>query len=212
MIFGFKIVNDTINLNVEEILKYPKLSIIYKRDKSTNKEIAHKEFLYINFLADKQGVCAKKGYSKKEAHLFAVRNSKLIDGYTPDREVKEAIEFIEDELNVNIVEDLINSTLKGLNISRKIVDTLIEEIGGKVNESKFVTTEMLATYDKAIKEFMKIAADIPNKISSLTDLLENYNKFESGTSKIRGGKEHRSSYDGYDDQEFVSSSSVERLS
>lgn len=210
MIFGFKIVNDKIELNVGEILKYPVLAHIYQRDKTTQKQMAYKEFMYICFCADKEGICAKKGYNKKETHMFAVNNSQLPNDYIPDANVKDAIRFCEDNLNTNVVEDLIRSTLRGLRISAKIVETLLDEQDKRISKND-VTPELLGIYDKSVKELIKIAADIPNRIESLTTLLNNYDKFTAGTNKLRGGQEYRSSYDGYDDEELDGSSKPERI-
>jgi hypothetical protein len=211
MIYAFKIVNDKIELNVTEILKFPILAQIYKRDKTTEKQTAYKEFMYICFCADKEGICAKKGYNKKETHLFAVSNSQLANDYIPDGYVKDAISFCEDNLNTNVVEDLIRSTLRGLRLSGKTIEILLEKVDERINKND-VTPEALGIYDKSVKELIKIAADIPNRIDNLMTLLNNYDKFSTGTNKLRGGQEYRSSYDGYDDKELNGSFETERIS
>ena len=50
MVHGFKIENDKLILDVEEILQYPLLQQIYARDDSKNKSFAEKEFRFILYL------------------------------------------------------------------------------------------------------------------------------------------------------------------
>jgi hypothetical protein len=142
--------------------------------------------------------------------MFAVNNSQLPNDYIPDANVKDAIRFCEDNLNTNVVEDLIRSALRGLRISAKTIEILLDEQDKRISKND-VTPEALGTYDKSVKELIKIAADIPNRIESLTTLLNNYDKFTAGTNKLRGGQEYRSSYDGYDDEELDGSSKPERI-
>ena len=47
MVHGFKIENDKLILDVEEILQYPLLQQIYARDDSKDKSFAEKEFRFI---------------------------------------------------------------------------------------------------------------------------------------------------------------------
>ena len=55
MVHGFKIENDKLILDVEEILQYPLLQQIYARDDSKDKSFAEKEFRFILYLSDRKG-------------------------------------------------------------------------------------------------------------------------------------------------------------
>ena len=55
MIHAFKIENDNLVLDVEEVLQYDILRDIYVRDNSKNKEFAYKEFRFIHIYITMKG-------------------------------------------------------------------------------------------------------------------------------------------------------------
>ena len=53
MVHLWKIVNDNLDLNVEELLKYPILANVYRADKSKDKFESKEYFKYIDFITKK---------------------------------------------------------------------------------------------------------------------------------------------------------------
>lgn len=70
MVHGFKIENDKLILDIEEILQYPLLQQIYARDDSKDKSFAEKEFRFILYLSDRKGYVTKAGLTKKKLMLM----------------------------------------------------------------------------------------------------------------------------------------------
>lgn len=209
MIHAFKIENDKLVLDVEEILQYKPLQTIYARDDSKDKEFAYKEFRFIHFIADRKGYVTKAGLTKKEAFAFARKNSDLPDDYIPDSVVIAAIDFIKKNLNITAVEDLITSTIKALNVSSRLVKVLTD--GAEDMMSKEITIKELADCESTLKKILEIASEIPDRVEALTDLNDKWDKIEKGVSSIRGGAVYRDSYDGTNDRASESSSEAEVL-
>ena len=192
MIHAFKIENDKLILDVEEILQYPLLQQIYSRDDSKDKSFAYKEFRFIHFIADRKGYITKAGLPKKEAYEFARINSELPEGYVPDKVIIAAIDFV-----------------KSLTLSGKLVRVLTEGIEDLM--SKEIKLEDLTTCEDTLKRIIKISNEIPDRINELTQLNEKWDKIEKGVTSIRGGAEYRDSYDGTNDRASDASDEVETL-
>lgn len=209
MVHAFKIENDNLELDIEQILQYPALSVIYKRDDSKDKSFAYKEFKFIHFLSDRKGYITKAGLNKVEAYKFAKENSGLSELYQPDKEVLEAIEFIKKNLNITAVEDLIASTIKGLKLSSKVIKVLTEGLEDIL--SKEVDTKDLITCEETLKKLIEISNDIPDRIEALGELNDKWDKMEKGVTSIRGGLSYRESYDGTNDRAVNASDEIETL-
>lgn len=210
MVHGFKIENDKLILDVEEILQYPLLQQIYARDDSKDKSFAEKEFRFILYLSDRKGYVTKAGLTKKEAYAYAKSNAGLNESYLPDKVVLSAIEFVKSNLNITAVEDLINSTIKSLNLSSKLVRTLTDGIEDLM--SKELEMKDLAFCEDTLKQIIKIANEIPARVESLTELNDKWDKIEKGVTSIRGGIEYRDSYDGTNDRASNAPNETETLS
>jgi hypothetical protein len=210
MVHGFKIENDKLILDVEEILQYPLLQQIYARDDSKDKSFAEKEFRFILYLSDRKGYVTKAGLTKKEAYAYAKSNAGLDESYLPDKVVLSAIEFVKSNLNITAVEDLINSTIKSLNLSSKLVRTLTDGIEDLM--SKELEMKDLAFCEDTLKQIIKIANEIPARVESLTELNDKWDKIEKGVTLIRGGAEYRDSYDGTNDRASNAPNETETLS
>lgn len=210
MIHAFKIENDKLVLDVEEILQYEPLQVIYARDDSKDKSFAYKEFRFIHFLSDRKGYVNKAGLSKKDAFEFARSNSNLPEGYVADKYVIRAIDFVKSKLNITAVEDLIVSTTKSLNLSTKLVRKLTNGIEDLLSSE--MKLEDLTKCEEILKEIIKISNEIPDRINNLTELNEKWDKIEKGVTSIRGGSEYRDSYDGTNDRAANASDKVETLS
>lgn len=210
MVHGFKIENDSLVLDVEEILQYPTLAEIYRRDDSKDKAFALKEFRFILFLADRKGYVTKAGLTKKEAIEYARRNAGLNDLYEPDALIFKAIEIIKKDMNITAVEDLISSTVKALNLSGKLVRGLTDGIESLMSKDNLELKDLAACED-TLKQIIKIANEIPERVDKLAELNDKWDKIEKGISTIRGGLEYRNSYDGTDDRAVDASDEAETL-
>lgn len=210
MIYAFKIENDKLELDLKQILMYPLLAKIYKRDTSDNKEFAYKEFKFIYFIADKKGYCRQAGLSKKEAIKYGIKNAGLDSRYEPDNIVLKAIELVKSQFNITPVEDLIETTIVGLNFTTKLVNMYSKALQDALDKGGD-DLEAISDSEKNLKGLLNATNDIPNRISKLVELREQWDKAEKGVSSIRGGKEYKASYDGVDERESISSDGVQSL-
>jgi len=203
MIHLWNVTGDTLNLNVSEILKYKELTVIYKRDNTDDKSFAHKEFRYIDFLSNREGYCIVNGLSKKEAHKHAVLNSNLHKDYIPDAFIKIAINKVYDELNGGVIEKLIDSTIRSLNLSAETVVQITnraEELLDKASGTDEDITKLITLTNQV----SQIAVGIPDKVTKLIELRKQYDTASKGTIQERGGKEYTASLDGAGDIEHDS--------
>lgn len=209
MIHALKIENDRIVLDVEEILQYPILRKIYVRDDSKGKDFAYKEFKFIHFLTDRKGYIVKAGLPKPDAYKYAIENSDLPSTYKPDADILKAIEFVTKNMNITPVEDLINSTIKALNLSGRVIKALTDSI--ETLTSGDIKLEDLQACEESLKQIIKISNEIPDRIEKLTELQAKWDKIEKGVVSIRGGGEYRDSYDGTDERTSNDAHEIEIL-
>ena len=209
MIHAFKIENDALILDVEEILQYQILRDIYARDNSKDKSFAHKEFKFIYFIADRKGYVTKAGLTKQEAYKYARENSNLPPSYKPDKVIIEAIEFVRSQMNITPVEDLINSTIKALNLSGRVVKALTDGI--ETLTSGDIKLEDLQACEESLKQIIRISNEIPDRVEKLTELQEKWDKIEKGVTSIRGGGDYSESYDGVNERTPGTTDEVEIL-
>ena len=196
MIHVWKVEGDTLEINKEALLQYPALAAILQRDHYAGKEMAHKEFKYINFIADRNGYCIINGLSKKESHEYAVQHSGLPTTYIPDAKVIAAIQLVLGSLNTTTVERSLQNTIKALHNSAKLADRMADMLEVKVDAA--TTNDMIQECLGTIKQIQSLAKDIPNQISVLIELQKSWaNEQKGGT--VRGGKTYSSSLDGDED-------------
>jgi len=201
--------NQTLVLNLREILKYNEFAIIYNRDKTNGKLQAHNEFKYIDFHSNRAGVPIVSGFNAKETHEFAIKHSNLSDKYLPDEHVKKAIKKAK-ELNSGVIEDMIDTIVAALHVSAKVVThakELMEDL-----ESKAKTVEEIQAIIKLTDVVVDMANTIPMKVKKLLELKDEYDKQEAKTSNTkRGGGELTESFDGGGFEKSDDTGQVERL-
>lgn len=208
MIHAFKIENDALTIDVQQILMYEPLAEIYKRDDSKNKEFAYKEFKYIYFIADNKGFIKRNGLKGREAHNYATSNANLNDSYEPDDVVKQAIKLVQSSLTSTPVEKLLDATVKGLNASATVVDMLTDYLYDVINNPEVDDKEVLSA-QASIKKLLDIAKEIPDMVDNLIELKDKYDKAERGIELLRGNVEYRPSYDGNDEGKLANDIPVE---
>lgn len=210
MIHAFKIENDSLIIDVQQVLMYEPLAVIYKRDDSPNKEFAFKEYKYIYFLADNKGFINRNGLKGRQAHLYATDNAGLRDSYEPDDVVKRAIQVVKNSLVSTPVEKLLDATIKGLNASTTVVDMIVDYLSDIIDNPESKSKDILAAQAN-IKSLIATAKEIPDMVDNLIELKDKYDKAERGINLLRGNKEYRPSYDGNDEGQFTSDLPVEVL-
>jgi len=201
---------NTLILNVSEILKYKELAIIYKRDESDDKAFARKEFRYIDFLSNREGYCVLNGLSKKDAHKHAVLNSNLHPDYKPDTFIKIAISKVYDELNGGVIEKLIDSAVRALNISASGIEQMTDKAEDIIDKASG-TDEDIAKLIGLLTQINTMSASIPVKVRTLLDLRKEYDISSKGTVIERGGKTYTPSLDGDGEVESIGSDEDDRM-
>jgi len=201
---------NTLILNVSEILKYKELAIIYKRDESDDKAFARKEFRYIDFLSNREGYCVLNGLSKKDAHKHAVLNSNLHPDYKPDTFIKIAISKVYDELNGGVIEKLIDSAVRSLNIASSGIVQMTDK-AEDIIEKASGTDEDIAKLIGLLTQINTMSASIPVKVRTLLDLRKEYDISSKGTVIERGGKTYTPSLDGDGEVESIGSDEDDRM-
>ena len=209
MIHVWRVEGAELVLNLKELLKYDEFKILYVRDTSNGKMLAHREFKYIDFIANRDSHCVREGFNEKEAHTFAVKNSGLPSTYMPDKFVIKAVNLAK-ELNGGIIEELIDSTVAAFRVDAKLVKHvkfLMEDIAGKVTDVASVENVL-----KLTDAIINISATIPSKVEKLLALRAEYDKQKSKqTNTMRGGAELLNSFDGTGIEELSDTGKVESL-
>lgn len=209
-IHAFKIVKGNLEIDVPEILKYPVLAHIYNRDNSIAKEYAYKEFMYCVHLSDRRGYVFKAGLSKAEAKQWAKDRTGLLPSWKPDEYIEKAIALMNNSLNITVVEDLLDGSIRSLHLSSKLIKRFADEIDEIVNDPNSTRDDLLACED-TLKDLIKRSHDIPQQIDILEDLKEQYDKQQGGVAKVRGGGIYKRSYDGDDEETLGSNSSIQEV-
>lgn len=202
MIHLWTVTGDTLTLNNSEILKYKELAIIYKRDETDDKAFARKEFRYIDFLSNREGYCILNGLSKKDAHKHAVLNSNLHVDYKPDTFVKIAISKVYDELNGGVIEKLIDSAVRSLNICSSGIVQMTDKAEDIIEKASGADDD-IAKLIGLLTQINNLSASIPVKVRTLLDLRKEYDISNKGTVIERGGKAYTNSLDGDGEVESI---------
>ena len=190
-------INDTLELelNIEELLKYPLLSKFYKQDTSPAKVLSTKYFRYLDFFTNSNGYCVRNGLNFTDSHKYALRQCKFPKDYNFPTNNKEIIDYVRKELESDNITKAINSCIKTLRISTKTLDSYIDYFNEMADEhyrdKDGNVIDMAAIVSKAIKTM----SDIPKTIESYEQLLE---KQKANQTELRGTGEFSESMDGDD--------------
>ena len=199
MIHIWKVTDDSkLDLNIEELLKYPILANIYRSDKDVDKFNAKEYFKYLDFITNPKGYCISNGLNTSEAHNYAFRQTNLPKDFEFPKNNKDIIKFVKEDLQFDVVDNLVNTSIKALKVTSKSVANYIDNLNEL--ESKDYKTDDGEPIDLSsiITKMMKIAADIPNNIKNFESLLE---KQATQKTILRGTTEHTESMDGDDELE-----------
>ena len=208
----FKIENDLLVIDKDEVRGIPVFKAILERDKGSKgdndgrkKLFAFKEFLYIYFIIDYRSWIVKAGYNDKEKHLKALKSCGLPDDYKPDSLLKEAIQFYE-ETQLDQLPSLraLRTIIKGLKLADTIGESIIKNIETAIelhqkriekeieeNIPHDIGSDLLLTQglNQQLKQLIDLSTIVPKSISTLKDLEEKVNNEKSDIAVARGGKE-----------------------
>lgn len=184
---------DSLVLNLQELLKYPLLAKVYEQDTSTTKYLSKEYFKYLDYITASAGYCIKNGLNTKDAHVYAFSQTKLPKDYIFPKNHKDILKFVKEELEYDVINRLVSSATKALNVSARslenYIDTLndLEDADFKDKEGNPIDVSDMVT------RVMKTIKGIPNDIDTLKNLIEKQN---NKSQIIRGSHDYRPSMDG----------------
>ncbi len=138
----FSIKDGDIVIHREVVLTFPTFKKILSRDKDRNKKQAFKEFCYIYHRSDGHSLPNRAGYTKDEAHTYAVDKSGLPDNFRPDMLVAKAMEDYRDE-QTSVARDTIIELLKTFRYYKDVIKKVRATLEGMLKVDKL-------SYDAAI--------------------------------------------------------------
>jgi len=206
----FKVEGGLLVLDKEEIRAISCFRTVLERDKGSEgdhdgrkKYYAFKEFYYIYWVADLFSAGNKGGYSEKEIHKQAIKESRLDDNYKPDKLVKECISYYrEEQLSSLPTLAALSNLIKGIRLSEQISQKMINNIqviidtGEERRLKQLENNEPIDIAQESIEaqgliglleQLTKIANTIPKTLNTLKDLQEQVTKEQSGSQFVRGG-------------------------
>lgn len=190
-----------LELNVEELLKYPILADIYKRDTSDGKFLSTEYFKYLDFITNPKGYCVMNGLNSQDADIYARRQTRLPKEFYLPKNTKGVIKYIKDELQFDVVDNLVGTAIKALKVTSKSLSNYIDRLNDLEDKDYMDDKGVPIDLSSIITKMMKIAADIPNNIKQYESLLE---KQTTKKTIVRGSIEYTESMDGDESLEHYS--------
>jgi len=204
----------TIDLAV--VKSIPEFKKIVTRDKGSSgdsdgrkKYRADKEMIYVYYLADLRSPPRLDGKSERDIHDYAVTSAGLEESYQVDEVIEIAIaKYKEIQLDTPELR-LLNSLLRGLVMSSKVVDVITDKIetdldfyanGGLATtaetladlesdsvELKPDASAMLSNLIGNMNEISKMGSSVNKAITTVKDVYEKVKQQMSEDDAIRGG-------------------------
>lgn len=177
--------NNKIRVAYDEIYLYPEFNKLLTRY-GKNDDTLDKILSYIYFTCDYKALPQEKGYNKKEAHNYAVKQAKLDISFEVNDDIKAAQSFYRNEQNDSI-RDYMQNMVTGLRIGNKIAKVLTNKKSETFDE---MSIEQLAAASGAVSELInistKINTAIPLLLENIKKLKEN-EKEEAKSNKVLRG-------------------------
>jgi len=197
MVHLWKINNSLeLDLNVTELLKYDILAKVYQSDTSDGKSLSHKYFMYLDFITASSGYCVTNGLNDSEAHIYAMKHSKLDSTYHFPANNKTIIAFVKSELERDTVFTLVSAAIQALNVSSKSVKNYIKVLNNMEKDDFQDKDGNPINVAETVNKVLKTLKEIPSSIDIYESLLS---KQKTKKVALRGQKDFRSSMDGDDD-------------
>lgn len=182
-----------LELNVEELLKYPKLAQIYKRDTSDMKFLSKQYFRYIDFMTNSSGYCISNGLSFDEAHKYSISQCVFPKDFRFPPNNKEIVKYVKDNIESDVINDAIQGVVKILRIMAKSLNSYIDTFTD-MSRSDFKDAEgNVIDISTLSNKISKIIADVEPNITRYEELLA---KRKNKKVTLRGDKEYNESMDG----------------
>ena len=192
----FKYTDNAVELARPEIMLYPTVSEIIKRDKGgkvtgdpdgRKKQYAFKELLYVYYTCDFNAYPTQHSLSKSEAHAYGVKQAGLPEQYEPDPIVRSLMEQYKNE---NWTPG--KKTIKNLLDTFSFNDDIISNININLKlllKNTSLTKEMIGELIKYQQDLMKIAIEIPAQVRKLREAIALVQEEEKEIVIRRGGEE-----------------------
>lgn len=207
----FRLENGLLTIDKDEVRAIPEFKTILERDRGSKGDAdgrkkfkAFKEFLYIYWMADLESWIGRGGYTEKEKHKLAVKESELEEDWKADEAIRIAIaKYSSTQLAMLPALDTLNSILTGLRTVDKVSKSIINNIDAtieqhdkakeaaikngepmKIGDDLVITTNLVAQ----LKQLLDISNKIPTTIKVLQEIEDRLAKEKSGINLGRGGK------------------------
>ena len=207
----FRLENGLLTIDKDEVRAIPEFRTILERDRGSKGDAdgrkkfkAFKEFLYIYWMADLESWIGRGGYTEKEKHKLAVKESELEEDWKADEAIRTAIaKYSSTQLAMLPALDTLNSILTGLRTVDKVSKSIINNIDAtieqqekakenaikngepmKIGDDLVITTNLVAQ----LKQLLDISNKIPTTIKVLQEIEDRLAKEKSGINLGRGGK------------------------
>lgn len=196
----FKLVNNEIVLDRDEVLLYEEFNVILKRNKpiegdseGRKKLFNYREFKYIYFMSDTNSFPNRMGYNKSMAHEYSVKHSKLPNGYMPDKEVIAAINLYKNH-DTTPMKETAKELRKTLNLNSRVIATLRTQLEEALRVSNDKSNkEGSKPLLSAMNELIAMSNKLPDTFRTLSSIEEIVKEEDNKKSKVRGGNDVKSS-------------------
>ena len=206
----FKVENDLLVLDKEEIRGIEEFKVILERDKGSKgdndgrkKFAAYKQFMYIYIVADLNSYPNQAAYNDKELHEAGIIEARLESNFKPDAAIKIAIaKYRKIQLEGSPTLNALHTSIRGLRLSdmnnKRIINNIEsaierhekskkekEERGEPIDlASELVLSQSITSQ---LDLMMATSVKIPKMVSILEELFERLRKEEKGDNFTRGG-------------------------
>jgi len=198
MIHIWKLSELDLELDVKELLKYPLLADIYRKDTSKERYVSKQYFRYLDFMTATNGYCRLNGLTFDEAHIYSIKQCALPKDFIFPGNNKIVIEYIKDSIEYDVVTESILSCIKSLKISSKSLTSYMDYLNETIEKQFKDKDGALIDLTIIVNKVIKTIGDIPKTISVYEELLA---KQKSNKQTLRGNNEFRQSMDGDTDIE-----------
>lgn len=184
---------DNLVLNLQELLKYPLLAKVYQQDTSTTKYLSKEYFKYLDYLTASGGYCVKNGLSTKDAHMYALSQTKLPKDFRVPLNHKEILNFVKEELEFDGINRLVSMGIKAINVSTRCLENYIDTLNAYEKQDFKDADGNVIDVSDMVTKVMKMIKSIPGDTDTLKNLIEKQN---NNSQVIRGSNDYRPSMDG----------------
>lgn len=176
-----------LRIATDSIYQYPPMRKILNTF-GDNSKVLEQVINYIYFTSDPRALPRDKGYNAKEAHAYAIKQTKLSDKFVVTEDIKRAQKFYYNA-KVSAPQEYINNVIASLRLANKLCDVIINR--QDINDIE-LTDEQITSTATSIKEVLSLASKINESIPKLADSIKLLKQMdiddeEDKTNTMRGG-------------------------